>query len=109
MSLVLLLLVDAGCCVGITVSCGKAVADVGVAELEEPVDGSGTTNGTQFDTTFIDQIFSPAASPPSRATDRFVSFPFIVIFDVCWFMHRFPVAPHLYFHFSRELDFRCIC
>ena len=36
--LVLSLLVDAGCCAGITASCGKDVGDAGVAELEELVD-----------------------------------------------------------------------
>ena len=48
MPLVLSLLVDAGCCVGITASCDKDVGDVGAAELEEPVDRPGTTIGTQF-------------------------------------------------------------
>ena len=48
MPFVLSLLVDAGCCVGIKASCGKAVGDVGVAELEEPVDRPGTTIGTWF-------------------------------------------------------------
>ena len=46
MPLVLALLVDAGCCAGITAFCGKTVGDVGVLELEEPVDGPGTTSGT---------------------------------------------------------------
>ena len=47
MPLVLSLLVKAGCCVGITASCGQDVGDVGVvAELEERVDGPGTTIGT---------------------------------------------------------------
>ena len=32
----------------VTVSCGEDVGDEGVAELEEPVDGSGTTIGTKF-------------------------------------------------------------
>ena len=40
------LLVDAGCHVGITASCGTDVGDVGVAELEKPVDKPGTTIGT---------------------------------------------------------------
>ena len=40
--LTLSLLVDAGCSVGITASCGTDVGDVGVAELEEPVDKPGT-------------------------------------------------------------------
>ena len=31
---------------GITASCGKDVGDANVAELEEPVDGPGTTIGT---------------------------------------------------------------
>ena len=44
--LVLSLLVDAECIVGITASCGTEVKDVGVAELEEPVDKPGTTIGT---------------------------------------------------------------
>ena len=44
--LVLSLLVDAGCCVGITASCRKDVGDTGVAELEEPVERPGTTIGT---------------------------------------------------------------
>ena len=48
MPLVLSLLVDAGCCVGITASCDKDVGDAGVAELEEPVDRPGTTIGTLF-------------------------------------------------------------
>ena len=42
------LLVDAGCNVGITASCNTDVGDVGVVELEEPVDKPGTTIGTQF-------------------------------------------------------------
>ena len=45
MLLVLLLLVT-GCNVGITASCGTDVGDVGVAELEEPVDEPGTKIGT---------------------------------------------------------------
>ena len=44
--LVLSLLVDAGCCVGTTASCGKDVGDGGVAELEDPVHEPGTTIGT---------------------------------------------------------------
>ena len=48
MPLVLSLLVDAGCCVGVTASCGKDVGDAGAAELEEPVDRPGTTSGTYF-------------------------------------------------------------
>ena len=44
--LVLSLLVDAGCCVGITVFCENDVGYVGVAELEEPVDKPGTTIAT---------------------------------------------------------------
>ena len=43
--LVLSLLVDAGCNVGITASCKTDVGDVGVAEIEELVDKSGTTIG----------------------------------------------------------------
>ena len=45
MPLELSLLVDAGCRVGITASCGNDVGDVGVAEIEEPVDRPGTTIG----------------------------------------------------------------
>ena len=48
MPLVLSLLVDAGCCVRVTASCDKDVGDVGVAEVEEPVDGPGTTIGALF-------------------------------------------------------------
>ena len=48
MPLVLSLRVDAGCNVGITASCGIDVGDVGVAELEDPVDKPGTTIGTLF-------------------------------------------------------------
>ena len=44
--LVLSLRVDAGRNVGITGSCGSDAGDVGVAELEEPVDEPGTTIGT---------------------------------------------------------------
>ena len=44
--LVLSLLVDAGCIVGTTASCGTDAGDVGVAELEEPVDKPGSTIGT---------------------------------------------------------------
>ena len=46
MLLVLSLLVDAGCGVGITASCDGDVGDVGVAELGKLVDKPGTTNGT---------------------------------------------------------------
>ena len=46
MPLVLSLLVDAGCCVGMKASCGKDVGDVGVAELEEPVNRPGTMIST---------------------------------------------------------------
>ena len=41
LSLILSVLVDTGCCEGITASCGKDVGDVGEAELEKPVDGQG--------------------------------------------------------------------
>ena len=41
--LILSLLVDAGCNVGITSSCNSDVGDVGVAGLEELVDKPGTT------------------------------------------------------------------
>ena len=37
---------DAGCCVGITASCHEDVGDVRGDELEELVDGPGSTNGT---------------------------------------------------------------
>ena len=43
-SLILSLLVDAGC--SVTVSCDEDVGDVGVAELEELVIGPRTTKGT---------------------------------------------------------------
>ena len=43
--LVLSLRVVAGTNVGITESCGRDAGDVGVAELEEPVDQPGTTIG----------------------------------------------------------------
>ena len=39
-------LVDAGCCVGFTVSSDENVGDVGEDEFEELVDRPGTTNGT---------------------------------------------------------------
>ena len=45
-SLMLSLLVDAGCYVGSAVSCDVAVGNVGEDELEELVDRPGTTNGT---------------------------------------------------------------
>ena len=45
-SLILLLLVDAGCCVGDTASCDGDVGDVGEDELEELVDRPETTKGT---------------------------------------------------------------
>ena len=44
--LMLSLLVDAGCCVGIAASCGIDVGDASEDELEELVDRPGTTNGT---------------------------------------------------------------
>ena len=44
--LVLSLLVDAGCCVGVTASSDEDVGDVGEDEVEELVDKPGTTNGT---------------------------------------------------------------
>ena len=46
--IVLSLLVDAGCTVGITAFCGTGVGDVGVAELEEPGDKPSATVGTWF-------------------------------------------------------------
>ena len=46
MPLALSLLADAGCNEGSTASCNTVVGDVGVAELEEPVDEPGTTIGT---------------------------------------------------------------
>ena len=45
-SLILSLLVDAGCSVGVTVSCDEDVGDEGEGELEELVDRPGTTKGT---------------------------------------------------------------
>ena len=45
-SLILSPLVDAGCSVGVTVSCDEDVGEVGEDELEELVDRQGTTNGT---------------------------------------------------------------
>ncbi len=48
-SLILSLLVDAGCSVGVTASCDEDAGDVGEDELEELVDRPGTTNGAKFD------------------------------------------------------------
>ena len=48
MLLVHSLRVVAGRNAGITESCGSDAGDVGVAELEEPVDKPGTTIGTWF-------------------------------------------------------------
>ena len=45
-SLILSLLVDAGCSVGVTNSCDEDVGDAGEDELEEHVDRPRTTNGT---------------------------------------------------------------
>ena len=45
-SLVLSLLVGAGCSVGVTVSCDEDVGEVGEDEFEELVDRPGTTKGT---------------------------------------------------------------
>ena len=47
-SLILSLLVDAGCCVGATASYNTDVGDVGVVELEELVNDQRTTIGTKF-------------------------------------------------------------
>ena len=47
-SLILSLLADAGCCVGITASCDKDVGDIGEDELEELVCRPRTTKGTKF-------------------------------------------------------------
>ena len=44
-SLMLSLLVDAGCSVGVTAPCDEEKGDVGEDELEELVDRPGTTNG----------------------------------------------------------------
>ena len=44
-SLILLLLIEAGCCVGVTASCDEGVGDVGEDELEELVDRPETKNG----------------------------------------------------------------
>ena len=44
-SLIFLLLIDAGCCVGVTASCDEDSGDVGEDELEELVDGPETKNG----------------------------------------------------------------
>ena len=54
--LVLSLLVDAGCNVGITSSCGTDVGDVGVAGLEEPVDKPGTTICTQVFVLYFNRL-----------------------------------------------------
>ena len=43
---IFLLLVEAGCCVGVTASCDEGVGDVGEDELEELVDRPETTYGT---------------------------------------------------------------
>ena len=48
MSLILSLLVDAGCCAGTTASCDNDVGHVGKAELQEPVDKPGITIGTWY-------------------------------------------------------------
>ena len=45
-SLILSLLVDAGCSVGATASCDEDVGEVGEDELEELVGRPGETNGT---------------------------------------------------------------
>ena len=45
-SLILSLLVAAGCSVEVSVSCDEDVGEVGEDELEELVDRPGTTNGT---------------------------------------------------------------
>ena len=45
-SLILSLLVDAGCSVGVTVSCDEDVGDVGEDGLDGLVDRPETTNGT---------------------------------------------------------------
>ena len=45
-SLILSLLVDAGCSVRVTMSCDRDVGEVGEDELEEIVDRPGTTKGT---------------------------------------------------------------
>ena len=45
-SFLMLLRVDAGRNVGITVSCGSDAGDVGPAELEKPVEKPGTPIGT---------------------------------------------------------------
>ena len=45
-SLIVSLLLNSGCSVGVTVSCGGDAGEVGEDELEELVDGPGTTNGT---------------------------------------------------------------
>ena len=47
-SLILSLLVDAGCSVGVTASCDGDVGDVGEDEFEDFFDRPGTTNGKQF-------------------------------------------------------------
>ena len=45
-SLTLSLLADAGCCVGVTATYDEDVGEAGEDEVEELVDGPGTTKGT---------------------------------------------------------------
>ena len=45
-SLILSLLVDAGCSVGVTLSCDEEVREISEDDFEELVDRPGTTSGT---------------------------------------------------------------
>ena len=56
-------------------------------------------------------LWTPAASPASHATDRFVLLRFLHFYFRFLLIHApsFPVTPHSYFHFFRVLGFRCIC
>ena len=79
-SLILSLLIDAECCVGVTASCDEDVRDVGEGELEELVDRPGTTIVTKF-----------------AELQFFLS----VIFDEVWFLTTgpMPIIPLIFAEF----------
>ena len=56
-SLILSLVADAGCSVGVTASCSEDVGEASFGELEDLVGRPGTTKGTWFDV--VPTIFLP--------------------------------------------------
>ena len=75
------LLVNAGCSVGVTLSCDEDAGEASADEFEESVDRPGTTNATWF--TVLQSIFLP-------------------LFDEMWFLTTGPmvIIPVIFVEFS---------